>query len=70
MKNEVTETPMFNNNNPYGYRLNVNHPFIRKIYLRYKAKLGVVERVPLSDSQRFEFEEVTINYLKEKGIVK
>lgn len=71
MRSDETEfVPMFNNNNPYGYKLNVNHPLIRKIYLRYKAKLGIVPRVPLSDSQRFEFEEVTIKYLKEKGIVK
>lgn len=55
--------PMIVKNNPYGFRLNVNHPLIRKIYWRYKEKNGIPRRFPLSDNERFDFEEVTIAWL-------
>lgn len=55
--------PMIARDNPYGYRLNINHPLIRKIYWRYKEKNGIPRGYPLSDHERFEFEEVTIEWL-------
>ena len=50
-------------NNPYGYRLNLNHFIIREIYWRYKAKNGIPRNIPLSDDERFDFEDVTIGWL-------
>lgn len=44
---------IYTKNNPYGFRINVNHPRIRPIYQRYKKKLG--EQI-LSDNQRRVFE--------------
>lgn len=55
--------PMMAKNNPNGYRLNINHPLIREIYWRYKEKKGIPRSCPLSDHERFEFEEVTIEWL-------
>ena len=39
--------------NPYGFKINVNHPKIRPLYEHYKEKIG--ERI-LSDQQRRHFE--------------
>lgn len=69
MKFYEDEIPLFCSPNKYGYRLNVNHPLINKIYKRYKKKNNIARRIPLSDKQRLEFEQVTLDYLKEKGIV-
>jgi len=51
-KTETNET-IFAKENPYGYKINVNHPSIRPLYDRYKHKVG--ESI-LSDRQRAEFE--------------
>jgi hypothetical protein len=49
--------------NKYGYQININHPKIRPLYERYKARLG--ERI-LSDKQRFEFESIIIGLMERK----
>ena len=49
--------------NRYGYKLNVNHPAIQPLYERYKRKLG--EKI-LSDGQRFTFELLILQALKQE----
>lgn len=51
--------------NPYGYRLNVNHPVIRQLYERYKEKTG--ESI-LSDMQRFKFEQYILDKIARKEV--
>lgn len=51
--------------NPYGYRININHPVIRPIYERYKEKIG--ENV-LSDMQRFRFEAYILDKIAQKEV--
>ena len=46
-------------NNPYGYRLDISHPVINPLYLRFKEWRKIPPWCPLSDAQRREFE----NYL-------
>ena len=41
--------------NEYGYRYNVNHPDINKLYRRYLVWKHIVKRPP-TDAERFEFE--------------
>ena len=62
--------PIFLTDNPYGYRLNLNNSYIRKIYERYKFKKGLATRYPISDEEREKFEELTVNYLLTKKIIK
>lgn len=50
--------------NPYGYRLNVNHPWINRQYERYKKEK---REIILSDAQRLEFEDKVIEWLKNKS---
>lgn len=51
-----SEMSMFIYNNPYGYRLNVNHPRINELYRRFKAWKGIAPHLPLSGEERKEFE--------------
>lgn len=55
---------MFAKENPYGYKLNVNHPEVRKFYDYYKAKVG---EFILSDHQRRTFEMLFLQ-MREKKI--
>lgn len=58
------EDDIFTKNNPYGYRLNVNHPLIRRYYERYKVHVGATI---LSDKQRFEFEAIMIKAFNKRN---
>jgi len=55
------ETAMFLSNNPYGFRLNINHSRINELYRRYKVWKGLPSTMPLSDEQRHEFEKYILN---------
>lgn len=45
--------------NPYGYLLNINHPAVYPLYMRYKRWKEIPVWCPMSDKERIEFE----NYL-------
>lgn len=52
--------------NPYGYRLNIAHPLIRKLYFRYKDSKGIGHSIPLSDQERREFETGVIRWMERR----
>lgn len=54
-------TGIYNLNNPYGFKLNLNNEKVRAFYNRYKAWKGIAEHTPLSDRERFEFEDYLLN---------
>ncbi len=55
----------------YGYRLNVNHPFINLLYVKYKTEvLKTRAEFPISDRERLRFEDKTIIKLIENGWLK
>lgn len=60
---------LYAKNNKYGYRLNVNHPYINKLYLRFKASKGIEINIPISDINRREFEVVVIELLQKQGLL-
>ena len=49
--------------NPYGYKINVNHPKILPLYQRFKDKVG--ERI-LSDQQRRHFELIIFELIERR----
>lgn len=49
--------------NPWGYQLNINHPFIQEYYVRYKKWKGILGAP--SDQQRLEFEDYIFNHFKQ-----
>lgn len=54
-------------NNPYGYRVNISHPQIEPLYWRYKAWKGIPHNIPMSDAERFEFEEYILRLVEKEG---
>ena len=58
---------IYTKNNVYGYKLNINHPYIRKLYTRYKQWKNIAYNVPLSDDERFEFEDYIEKRILKKG---
>lgn len=54
---------IFNSDNKYGYKININHPWVRPLYEKYKDNLG---KMILSDKERFEFERIIIDFLENK----
>lgn len=49
-----------NGPNPYGYRVNVNHPAVLPLYRRFKRWKGINPMFPLSDAERLEFERYVL----------
>lgn len=61
--NQPTPTPtedIYAHNNPYGFKLNINHPRINDLYKRYKKYKGIVGRPPRDDERR-EFESMVLD---------
>ncbi len=48
---------MLISNNSYGYHINISHPQIAPLYARFQAWKKIPSMNPLSDKERFEFEE-------------
>lgn len=61
------EASLYTQGNPYGYRLNLRHPLVQKLYYRYKERMGISRSTPLSDEERLDFEERVIPWLERRG---
>lgn len=57
----IDDSTIYANPNPYGYKLNINHPLIRPHYERFKVKCNTPI---LSDAERFEFERLMIDAIE------
>ena len=55
---------VYNEKNPYGYCLNINHPEVYAAYEAYCREIGCPLIYPLTDAQRIEFE---VRYIREQG---
>lgn len=47
-------------NNKYGYQVDITKPKYRELYERYKKWKGLPRWCPLSDGERFEFENYVL----------
>ena len=54
---------IFNSNNKYGYKININHPDIKEKYELFKKKK---KAIILSDEERFEFEAIIFKMIERK----
>lgn len=66
------ENTIFNSNNQYGFLININHPRIFPLYIRYKIIKKLPLHFPISDKDRFEFEAIIFKSLekaKEKQLI-
>jgi hypothetical protein len=57
-------------NNPYGFKININHPLINTIYRRFKDYKRIPAKSPLSNNERKEFENFLIHSKEFKTILK
>lgn len=53
--------------NPYGYRLDIRHPLVEKLYWRYKDKHHIPHWCPLSDEERLDFEAQVIEWWERRS---
>lgn len=42
-----------NQNNPYGFQININHPLVKPKWEKYKKQVGL-----MTDEKRMEFERI------------
>ena len=52
--------PMYNEDNPYGFKLNINHPRVAELWKRFEKYKGIGGRPPRDDERR-EFESMILN---------
>lgn len=64
--NNDNEIKPFAYHNPSGYKLNINHPVVYRLYTRFKKHKGIPQWCPLSDAQRTEFEAYIISKIKHR----
>lgn len=62
--NDPAETWLLLEHNPYGFRVNINHPAVLPLYKRYKRWKGIADWCPLSDSERLNFEKYILPKLE------
>lgn len=52
--------------NPYGYRVNIQNPYINSLYKRYQKVKRIPVWCPLSHEERMEFELEVIPHLEKR----
>lgn len=63
---DTYDLSIYNFNNPYGYRYNINHPKVNELFRRYRAWKGIHR--PLTDAERHDFETYLDSYFKSNGL--
>lgn len=61
-----TDGSIFTENNRYGYKININHPKIYPMYVRYHEKIGVPLHIHLTTAQRLAFESAVMKWFERK----
>lgn len=54
---------IFNAQNKYGYKINVNHPQIKPLYEQYKKKYNIL--IPTNE-ERHKFEDIIAKVIERK----
>lgn len=62
-----TDGSIYTTNNPYGYKININHPAIYPLFVAYHKKIGVPLHIHMTTEQRLKFEEAVMKLLERKG---
>lgn len=52
----------------FGYKYNVNHPFINQLLQDYKKRNGIAPNIPMSNAQRKEFDCYVDKFFAEQEI--
>lgn len=62
----MKKSELYTQNNAYGYRYNVNHPWVRPIYRAYCERIGARSGCPLTDLERRGFDQYLEEYIEKK----
>ena len=54
--------------NKWGYKFNVNHPTVSRLYKEYQQRHGLDIRIPMTDAQRHAFEEELLQRMRENAL--
>lgn len=68
--NENPESEFLVPDNPCGYIVNIRHKDICVLYERYRAQKNIPQWCPLSDKERYDFENMVLTYLIQKRILR
>ncbi len=55
--------------NPWGYLFNINHPNVKRAYIKYQQENGLNTSISLTDAQRHDFEGELLKKLREHGLL-
>lgn len=69
MKVQHVDRGIYCENNPCGFKYNVNHSLINHLYRQYKRNHGLPEHFPISDTERHRFEFVVGKMIEAGAIV-
>lgn len=54
--------------NKWGYKFNVNHPTVKRLYKEYQQRHGLDVRIAMTDAQRHAFEEELLQRMRENTL--
>ena len=54
--------------NPWGYRFNINHPTVNRLYKEYQQQHGLDVRISMTDAQRHAFEEELLQRMRKRAL--
>jgi hypothetical protein len=54
---------------PTGYKINVSHPTVNRLYNNYKANHGIIFHEPVSTADRLHFEEIIFKMIETGKLV-
>lgn len=55
--------------NPWGYQFNINHPNVKRAYIKYQQEHGLDMFIPMTDAQRHAFEGELLQKLRTAGLM-
>lgn len=62
----TAENTIFTLTQSYGYKIDITHPIIKPLYDTYRKAKGIPPMYPMSDAERFDFEDKIFTMLQRR----
>ena len=69
MEQKRAPTAIYASPNPWGYIFNINHPNVKRAYVKYQKEHGLDVAIAMTDEQRHAFEDELLKKLREQGLL-
>lgn len=63
-KKIYVDKSVYAENNPYGFKINVNNPTISHMYRQFKINHGLPEHFPIPERYRRAFDDIILRMIK------